>query len=95
MYIEGDNDYAITLSTTGIRRLSASKTSFAVEGGGLRPERLMALYKAAGARYFVSMGVHHDNFDLWDSAFHKWNAVRMGPHRDIVGAWKRAALAQG
>src|ERR1019366_9887646 len=31
------------------------------------PDRLMALYKAAGARYFVSMGVHHDNFDLWNS----------------------------
>ncbi|MCX7049328.1 MAG: alpha-L-fucosidase [Candidatus Sumerlaeota bacterium] len=59
------------------------------------PDRLMALYKAAGARYFVSMGVHHDNFDLWNSKFHSWNAVNMGPHRDIVGAWKAAAQKQG
>src|SRR4051794_2097187 len=43
------------------------------------PDRLMSLYKKAGARYFVSMGVHHDNFDLWDSTHHKWNAVKMGP----------------
>jgi alpha-L-fucosidase len=59
------------------------------------PDRLMALYKAAGARYFVSMGVHHDNFDLWDSKHHRWNAVQMGPQRDIVGAWQEAARKQG
>lgn len=28
------------------------------------PSRLMGLYQKAGARYFVRMGVHHDNFDL-------------------------------
>lgn len=27
------------------------------------PEALMPRHAAAGARYFVSMGVHHDNFD--------------------------------
>jgi len=59
------------------------------------PARLMALYKKAGARYFVSMGVHHDNFDLWDSTFHRWNAVQMGPHRDVVGEWQKAAQAAG
>jgi len=59
------------------------------------PERLMALYKAAGARYFVSMGCHHDNFDLWNSQHQRWNAVKMGPMRDIVGAWQAAAKKQG
>jgi alpha-L-fucosidase len=59
------------------------------------PARLMALYKKAGARYFVSMGVHHDNFDLWDSKYHRWNAVQMGPHRDVVGDWQKAAKANG
>jgi alpha-L-fucosidase len=59
------------------------------------PDALMALYKKAGARYFVSMGVHHDNFDLWDSRHHPWNAVKMGPKRDIVGDWKKAAAKAG
>lgn len=59
------------------------------------PDRLMALYKMAGARYFVSMGVHHDNFDLWNSKHHPWNAVQMGPKRDIVGLWQQAARKQG
>ena len=59
------------------------------------PEALMDKYAAAGARYFVSMGVHHDNFDLWNSQHHRWNAVAMGPRRDIVGAWKAAAQRRG
>ena len=50
------------------------------------PNALMDQYVAAGAKYFVSMGVHHDNFDLWNSRHHRWNAVAMGPKRDIVGA---------
>jgi len=59
------------------------------------PEALMDKYAAAGAKYFVSMGVHHDNFDLWNSKHHRWNAVAMGPQRDIVGAWKAAAQRRG
>jgi alpha-L-fucosidase len=59
------------------------------------PDRLMGLYKKAGARYFVSMGVHHDNFDLWNSTHQKWNAVKMGPRRDVVGDWQKAARHHG
>jgi alpha-L-fucosidase len=59
------------------------------------PDRLMALYQKAGARYFVSMGVHHDNFDLWNSTHHRWNAVKMGPRRDVVGDWQKAAKKLG
>jgi alpha-L-fucosidase len=59
------------------------------------PDRLMALYKRAGARYFVSMGSHHDNFFLWSSRLHRWNAVNMGPHRDVVGDWQKAAKRAG
>jgi alpha-L-fucosidase len=59
------------------------------------PEKLMALYKKAGARYFVSMGSHHDNFFLWNSNIHRWNAVKMGPQKDVVGLWQKAAQAQG
>ncbi len=59
------------------------------------PEYLMGLYHKMGARFFVSMGVHHDNFDLWDSRYHSWNAVKHGPKRDIAGEWKRAAEKYG
>ncbi len=59
------------------------------------PDKLMDLYVKAGARYFVSMAVHHDNFDLWNSKHQKWNAVKIGPRRDIVGEWKKAAKKHG
>src|SRR5882757_11558169 len=59
------------------------------------PEKLMALYKKAGAKYFVSMGSHHDNFYLWASKIHRWNAVQMGPHKDVVGLWQKAAQKYG
>jgi alpha-L-fucosidase len=59
------------------------------------PDRLMQLYKKAGAKYFVSMGSHHDNFFLWNSKLHRWNAVNMGPKRDVVGDWQKAAKKYG
>jgi alpha-L-fucosidase len=59
------------------------------------PDRLMALYQKAGARYFVSMGSHHDNFHLWNSKHHRWNAVNMGPKRDVVADWQKAARKYG
>ncbi len=60
------------------------------------PENLMSLYKKAGAKYFMSMGVHHDNFDLWNSKYQpRWNSVATGPKKDIVGLWKKAADRQG
>ena len=59
------------------------------------PEKLMALYKRVGARYFVSMASHHDNFFLWDSKIHRWNSVKMGPMKDVVGLWQQAAKKEG
>jgi len=59
------------------------------------PEKLMQLYVAAGARYFVALANHEDNFDTYDSRYFDWNAVRVGPHRDIVGTWAKVARAHG
>ncbi|MCU7552108.1 alpha-L-fucosidase [Chitinophagaceae bacterium LB-8] len=55
------------------------------------PEKLVALYKRTGAQYFFAMANHHDNLDLWDSKYHEWNSVRVGPKKDIVAAWAKAA----
>ena len=59
------------------------------------PRQLMQFFKRAGARYFVSMAVHHDNFALWNSPSHRWNSVQIGPKRDIVAEWQAAARAEG
>ena len=59
------------------------------------PDKLMALYKKAGAHYFFGLAVFSDNIDYWDSKYHRWNSVKMGPHRDIIGDWSKAARKQG
>ncbi|WP_461638801.1 alpha-L-fucosidase [Labilibaculum euxinus] len=55
------------------------------------PEKLVALYKRAGAKYFFAMGNHHDNLDLWNSKYQEWNSVAIGPQKDILAGWAKAA----
>ena len=59
------------------------------------PERLVNLYKSVGARYFMALGNHHDNFDLWNSPYQEWNSVNMGPKKDIIKGWSDACKKAG
>ena len=59
------------------------------------PNELMDLYVKMGTRYFMAMGVHHDNFDCYDSKYQPWNSVRVGPKVDIVGTWEKVARQHG
>jgi len=59
------------------------------------PEKLLSLYQRAGAKYFFALANHHDNFDAYASKHHAWNSVNVGPKRDIVGTWAKAARARG
>lgn len=58
-------------------------------------KELMDLYVEMGARYFMAMGVHHDNFDCWNSTYQPWNSVNVGPKVDIVGTWEKVARERG
>jgi alpha-L-fucosidase len=59
------------------------------------PKKLMDLYADCGARFILVQGSHHDNFDLWNSKYQPWNAVNVGPKRDIVGEMFREARKHG
>jgi len=59
------------------------------------PDQLLALYQRAGAKYFFALANHHDNFDLWDSRYQPWNAMRVGPHKDLIAGWAAAARKHG
>jgi alpha-L-fucosidase len=61
----------------------------------LNPAALTEIYKDAGARFLMIQGVHHDNFDLWNSHYQPWNAVNLGPKRDLIGEWAKACRAEG
>jgi alpha-L-fucosidase len=59
------------------------------------PDALVAFYRENGARYFVALANHHDNFDCYASSHHGWNSLRVGPKKDLIGGWARAARKAG
>ncbi len=96
MYEEGGPDYKYHLAHYGHPSKFGYKDIIPLwKAERWDPEKLMALYKKTGAKYFVSMGTHHDNFFLWNSKIHKWNAANMGPKKDVLGTWQKAAKKEG
>jgi alpha-L-fucosidase len=96
MYIQGNPFYDHHLAHYG----HPSETGFLNIIGqwkaeAWRPEELLDLFQAAGARYVVAMAQHHDNLDLFDSRHHPWNSTRVGPGKDIVGTWERLVRQRG
>jgi alpha-L-fucosidase len=97
MYIQGQRQYNYHVKTYGHPSQFGYKQLIPNwKAAGFDPDHLIQLYKKAGAKYFCSMGVHHDGFDLWKSVHQpRWNAVAAGPKIDVVGLWKKAAAKQG
>jgi alpha-L-fucosidase len=96
MYIQGSDQYNYHLEHYGHPSTFGMKDTIPLwKAEKFDPAHLISLYKKAGARYFMTMGVHHDNFDLWNSKHNRWNAANMGPKIDIVGAWRKAVRDAG
>lgn len=59
------------------------------------PQLWVKLFREAGADYIVPVAEHHDGFQNYESELSHWNAVEMGPHRDITGDLLREAERAG
>lgn len=64
------------------------------------PDEWAELFREAGAKYVVLTSKHHDGYALWPSEYAwNWNAVDVGPHRDLLGdltaAVKKTGLHMG
>ena len=96
MYIQGQGQYEYQIghyahpSKFGYKDLCAQWTLLNWD-----PEGMMERYKRAGAKLFLALANHHDGFDTWNSKYHAWNAGKIGPRRDVIGAWAAAARQQG
>ncbi len=64
-------------------------------GEQFNPEDWADLFQRAGARYVVPVAEHHDGFAMYDTALSEWNAVRMGPQRDVIGELASAVRKRG
>jgi alpha-L-fucosidase len=96
MYIEGRPEYKHHLENYGHPSEHGYKDIIPLwKAENFDPDKLVKLFKQAGAKYFSPVAVHHDNFDLWDSHHHEWNAVDKGPRKDIIGLWRKATLDNG
>ena len=97
MYVEGTAQYEYHLKRFGPQSKVGYKDLIHLfTADRWDPEHLMDLYQKAGAKYFFSMGVHHDNYDLWNSKYQpRWNSVASGPRKDVVGLWAAAARKRG
>ena len=96
MYEEGSGDYKYQCEHYG----HPSKAGFKEvihewKAEAWDPDHLIGLYKAAGAKYFMCLANHHDNFDNYASAYQPWNSLALGPQKDLVGGWEKAARAAG
>lgn len=94
MYIEGENSYNNHIrdyghpSTSGYKDLIRTWNPTALD-----PAALTQIYHNAGARFLMIQGVHHDQYDNWNSKYQPWNSVNLGAKRDILGEWKTALRA--
>ncbi|XP_041771172.1 putative alpha-L-fucosidase [Anopheles merus] len=54
------------------------------------------LFARSGARYVVLTSKHHEGYTLWPSKHtFGWNAMDVGPHRDVLGELANAVRATG
>ncbi len=97
MYQEGSHQYKFHLEKYGHPSVFGFKDVINEwKAEKWNPEELVAFYKGAGAKYFFAMANHHDNLDLYDSKYQKdWNSTKVGPKKDIIGGWAKAAKNQG
>jgi len=60
------------------------------------PDQWADIFVRSGAKYVVLTSKHHDGFCLWPSAeAYNWNAVDVGPHRDLLGDLTEAVRKRG
>ncbi len=96
MYQEGSNEYEHHRKTYGDHTQFGYKDFIPMfKAENFNPDEWAELFKNSGAKYVVPAAEHHDGFAMYDSDLNEWNAVDMGPHKDIIGMLKGSIEKEG
>ncbi len=96
MYIQGSEEFKHHLATYGTQDKFGYKDLVPMfKAEKFDPAAWGRLFKESGAKYVVPVFEHHDGFTMYDSGLSDWTAVKMGPHRDLVGDLGKAVRAEG
>ena len=86
MYEEGSADYKSHLVEYGHPSTNGFKDVIHEwKAEHFDPDTLLKFYKDNGAKIFMALANHHDNFDNFNSKYQPWNSVAVGPHKDLIG----------
>lgn len=96
MYIQGMPAFAHHLKTYGPQNEFGYKDFIPLfTAERFDPDAWMELFRNAGAGYVFPVAEHHDGFQMYGSDLSDWNALNMGPKRDILLELKEAAQRRG
>lgn len=65
------------------------------KGENFSADEWVSLFKESGAKYIMPVAEHHDGFAMYGTEFNRWNAVDMGPKRDVIAEIKSSCEQQG
>ncbi|WP_281614823.1 alpha-L-fucosidase [Flammeovirga sp. SubArs3] len=61
------------------------------KGENFNASEWVDIFEKSGAKYIVPVAEHHDGFAMYKSNHTRWNAVDMGPKKDILGELTKEA----
>ncbi|MCR8667999.1 alpha-L-fucosidase [Aestuariibaculum sp. M13] len=91
MHIEGSNEYKHHVETYG-KPSEFGYHDFVpmFKAENFDAETWADLFKKSGAKFAGLVAEHHDGWSNWGSKINPWNAVDMGPKRDVYGELAKA-----
>lgn len=89
----GRGEFAMNHERIPVREYEKLASDWKPRPGAAREWARLA--RQAGARYMVFTTKHHEGFCLWDTRQTGFNAMRLGPRRDLVREYVDACRAEG
>ncbi len=96
MYVKDSKAYEHHLETYGKHTEFGYKDFIPMfKAENFDADRWIDIFKKSGAQYVVPVAEHHDGFQMYGSELSSYNAVDMGPHKNIIGMLKESAKKAG